>query len=92
MTKPGILQRIMQFFQHVIPALVKPMRTLWNEIIGFLFLVLAVWALPSGIRSAREFDGDSESIFKVIMTGVFIVTMRWFGISSLRRARKISRS
>ncbi len=31
-----------QFVKHVVPAVVKPARVLWNEVIGFLFLSLGV--------------------------------------------------
>jgi hypothetical protein len=68
------------------------MRVLWNEIIGFVFLALAVWGIPATVRSIREFDGDAESIFRVIMTCIFALLMAGFGVSSFMRARKISRS
>src|SRR5690349_12868686 len=37
-----ILHHGRQFLNHVVPAVVKPARTLWNEVIGFLFLCLAI--------------------------------------------------
>jgi hypothetical protein len=65
---------------------------MWNQIIGFLFLVLAAWAIPRGVRSVREFDGNLESFFRLLLTSVFIVTMAGFGIYSFWRARKAARS
>ena len=84
--------RIRQFLSHVIPQVLRPLRVLWNEIIGFVFLALAVWAIPSTIRSIREFNGDAESFFRVILAALFGVLMTWFGVTSFLRARRISRS
>jgi succinate dehydrogenase hydrophobic anchor subunit len=81
-----------QFLQHVLPAVIRPLRVMWNQIIGFLFLVLAAWAIPRGVRSVREFDGNIESFFRLLLTSVFIVTMAGFGIYSFWRARKAARS
>lgn len=80
-----------QLLDHVLPAVIRPLRVLWNQVIGFVFLVLALWALPSAIRSVREFDGDAESFFRVLLTGLFILMMAAFAISSFLRARRASR-
>ncbi|MCW5976571.1 MAG: hypothetical protein KIT09_00765 [Bryobacteraceae bacterium] len=84
--------KLRQFVQHVVPGVVRPMRVLWNEIIGFVFLALAVWAVPSTIRAAREFDGDADSFFRVVLAGLFAALMIGFGVTSFLRARRISRS
>lgn len=68
------------------------MRALWNEIIGFVFLALALWALPSGWRRIQELQDGSGSLAWVVINAVFVFIMLSFGISSFRRARKISRS
>jgi len=86
-----LLTRGRQLLEHLLPAVLRPLRVLWNQIIGFVFLVLALWALPSGIRSVREFDGDAESFFRVLLSGLFIVLMAGFAISSFRRAHRASR-
>jgi hypothetical protein len=65
-----MLRRIRQFLGHVIPRVIRPLRVLWNEIIGFVFLALAVWAIPSTVRSVREFKGDADSLFRVILAGL----------------------
>ncbi len=81
-----------QLFNHVVPAIIRPLRVLWNEIIGFVFLALAVWAVPSTIKAVREFNGDADSLFRIILAGLFSVIMIWFGVTSFWRARKIKRS
>jgi len=75
-----------QFVRHVAPAIVKPARTLWNEVIGFIFFCLAV---PFGIRAysfARTGDGRW-----IPLVGVCAFLMA-FAISSFLKARKIARS
>jgi hypothetical protein len=89
-----------QFVRHVVPAVMKPARVLWNEIIGFLFLCFTVifgfqagrhvwnWLYPDPSLPA---DGPADlgrfliAAFCTSLTGYFAVTSFW-------RARKISRS
>ena len=81
-----------RFFAHVVPGVMRPMRVLWNEVIGFLFIVLGVWALPSAIRSWREFARGEAGISKAVLPAIWIGVMLYFGITSFLRARRISRS
>ena len=81
-----------QFVQHVVPAVVKPVHTLWHEVIGFLFFVLAVAAVPTSYKAIKKFDGSLSSILTVGMCAAFICLMGGYAISSFLRARKISRS
>jgi len=85
-------QMIRSFLGHVIPGVIRPLHVLWNEIIGFLFLVLAVIPIPSIVRNVRDFEGDAGSLFRVILSFSFAAVMAYFGISSFLRARRISRS
>jgi len=75
------------FVKHVIPAVVKPARTLWNEVIGFLFLAFGAII---GLRTARGFF--HHEIFGAILGSIGTFLMLWYGISSFLKARKISRS
>ncbi len=83
---------INRFLQHVMPGVVRPLHVLWNEIIGFIFVVLALWAIPSAIRNMRQYEGSGESLFRVVLSFSFAGLMIYFGITSFLRARKISRS
>jgi hypothetical protein len=87
-----VISLIKQFFFHVAPALIKPMRVLWNEVIGFLFLVLGLWTTPATIKAIREFDGGPEALFRITLTGLFAMIMYGFSIGSFLRARRINRS
>ncbi|HKW97980.1 MAG TPA: hypothetical protein VJN43_09600 [Bryobacteraceae bacterium] len=96
MAKPSVVQQGIkhgvQFVRHVVPAVIRPIHSLWHQIIGFLFLVIAVWPVPAGIRTVRDLDNGKGSLMKLIVIVVFVTIMAGYGISSFRRARKISRS
>jgi len=81
-----------QFVKHVVPAVVKPARVLWNEVIGFVFLCIAVICGSRAIGIYRDFASGSGHLVNVIMATGFTVLMLYFGITSFLRARKISRS
>jgi len=83
---------IRSFLGHVLPGVIRPLHTLWNEMIGFLFVVLAIVAVPWGIRAWRGFDGSAEAFFRIVLILIWALVMGYFGINSFLRARKISRS
>jgi hypothetical protein len=88
----NILSQSRQLAQHVLPAVIKPARTLWHEVIGFLFIVLAILPLRWGYKTYQSSKGDLDSFVKLSMAAIFVVVMAGYGISSFLRARKISRS
>ena len=73
--------------RSVTPALLKPARTLWNEIIGFLFFALAVMFAGGAVRHWRR--DDQLGLFGL---GAMALIMGFYAVSSFLRARKISRS
>jgi len=83
---------IKSFLGHVLPKVILPMRVLWNEMIGFLFLVLAVPALWSAITNFRRIDQDADNLFRALVAMIFAAVMTFFGIHSFVRAKRISRS
>ncbi len=80
------------FVRHVIPAAVKPVHSLWHEVIGFIFLVFAIVAGFSGYRTFAHYKGDPGDLVRIIMCAIFFVIMGFYGLSSFLKARKISRS
>jgi hypothetical protein len=82
---------IRKFLSHVLPGVLVPLRVLWNQIIGFVFVVLAVWSAPSAYRHIRDYDGGPESLFKVLLTVCFAAVMGFFGFLSFFKARKIGK-
>jgi hypothetical protein len=83
------VSHVRRFLEHVLPAVIRPLRIVWNQVIGFIFLVLAASAIPRAVRSAREFDGQPESLFRLLLSGVFVAFMVGFGLYSFWRARKV---
>ena len=81
-----------QFLRYVLPAIIRPLRVFGNQIVGFIFLVLTIWAIPRGVKSVREFNGDPESFFHLLLTGLFILLMAGFGVYSFWRAHKVPKS
>ena len=90
--KRSLVSHGSEFLRHVVPQVIRPLRSLWHEVIGFLFLSLAFLGGVSGVRKARNFDGSPEILFQLIVTALFVLLMGGFGLSSFLRARKISRS
>jgi putative effector of murein hydrolase LrgA (UPF0299 family) len=80
-----------RFRTAFLPA-IKPLRILWNEVIGFLFIVIGLMFLPAVWRTFRQFEAGNESIWKVLMPLALAVLLLYFGISSFWKARKISKS
>ena len=74
------------FIQHVGPAVIKPARTLWNEVIGFIFLCLAV---PFGYKAITFARADHAGWIPLAAVSAFLMG---FSLHSFLRARKISRS
>jgi hypothetical protein len=80
------------FVTNVVPAVIKPLRVLWNEVIGFMFLVFGIIFAFSLFRRFRSFDGGPAQLFGLAAAGLFVLMMLGFGVFSFLRARKISRS
>jgi len=78
-----------KFVRHVVPGIVRPLHVLWNEVIGFIFFVLAVVILVGTIRRTLN---DPNGFWPLVLGVSFGLMLAGFGLSSFLRARKISRS
>lgn len=81
-----------QFLIHVAPKVIRPLRILWNQIIGSIFLLLTASAIPRTFRSIREFHGDPEGLFRLLLSLVFVTIMAAFSLYSFWRAHKVPKS
>jgi hypothetical protein len=86
-----------KFIKHMVPAIVKPMHSLWNEVIGFFFLVFASVFCFRAISYYKIYTQAPPAealshLLRVVLTGVVGLVMAAFGISSFLKARRISRS
>ena len=86
------MRLISNFLKHVVPGVIKPLMVLWNEIIGFIFIVLAVFVGMATYRRMQNFTGDTGGVLILIGSFAFAAVLAMYGISSFRKARKISRS
>jgi hypothetical protein len=76
-----------KFVKHVLPAAVKPVHTLWHEVLGFFFLAFAGIGVWKVYRNASTMGPGRLAILLI-----FIVVMAAYGVSSFRKARRIARS
>jgi glycerol uptake facilitator-like aquaporin len=83
-----MLDKAKMFAHHVVPAVIKPLRVLWNEMIGFVFLLFGVMV---AFRTWREHQ-SGQAMTMVMMGALFAAVMLYYGVSSFLRARKIHRS
>jgi uncharacterized membrane protein len=74
-----------KFIGHIVPGVIRPIHILWNQVIGFFFIVLAV------IFGFRVFRAKEPAGLKLVGAG-FVLLMAWYGITSFWKARKISKS
>ena len=81
-----------RFLGFVVPAVVKPAHSLWHQIVGFVFTMMAIAFVLSGFRAIRQFDGSAGAVLRLTMLAVGVCLLGGYGISSFLRARKISRS
>ena len=81
-----------KFLSHVLPGIMRPLRILWNEMIAFVFICFAVLAAPKVYSSWKDFDGEPERLFRLVLSTLFLVTMLSFAVFSFLRAKKISRT
>jgi hypothetical protein len=84
--------KVGRFLEHVMPGVMRPLRVLWHEVIGFIFIVLAVIFGSSAIRNYHLLRSEEISILRMVVSFFLPVLMAYFGITSFLRARRISRS
>jgi hypothetical protein len=77
-----------KFVGHVLPGVIRPIHILWNQVIGFFFIVLALLPIHAIIRDW----GRDDSAPRLALEIPFALLMAGFGLHSFLRARKISKS
>jgi hypothetical protein len=75
------------FLKHVVPAVIKPVHSLWHQVIGFLFMSFGI---IFGAKAFHYYRAGQDVQFFV--SAVCTLIMLFYGASSLLRSRKISRS
>lgn len=86
-----------KFIKHVVPHVVKPIHSLWNQVIGFFFLCFAGMFGIGAFRYYRIFLRDPPAEkwndeMRILGSVLVALIMAAFGVSAFLKARRISRS
>ncbi|MBI5281778.1 MAG: hypothetical protein HY858_08870 [Candidatus Solibacter usitatus] len=84
-----------KFIQSFLPAVIKPLHSLWNQMIGFLFLVIGLVAIrPTWIRYSHwtSDKGEFSDLAAFICGAIFVALGLGFGLHGFWKARRISRT
>lgn len=92
MAKRSLIYHGSELARHIVPKVIRPIHSLWHEVIGFLFISLGFLGAVSGIRLFRNYEDSPQTLFRLIVIGCFVAIMLGYGISSFLKARKITRS
>ncbi len=65
----------------------KILRRLWLEVIGAVFLGMAIFAVPSVLREWRAYQ-DGASVLQLLAVLFFLVMMASFGVYSFVKSRR----
>ena len=87
MAKKHAARQAGKFVKHILPAAVKPIHSLWHEVLGFIFLAVAAIATWNVARHMA-----SMNAVKLALIVPLIAITAGYGISSFLKARRISRS
>jgi DMSO/TMAO reductase YedYZ heme-binding membrane subunit len=77
-----------KFVHHVMPGVIRPIHILWNQVIGFVFIVLAL--LPA--HAIWRDWGKNDTGPRLALEVIFALLMAGYGVHSFLKARKISKS
>ncbi len=86
------MRLIKAFIASFMPGVIKPLHSLWNELLAFLFLTLAGAFGHQLYKACRAPNSEPVNIAVFLSSGFLTALMLGLGIYSYRRARKISRS
>ena len=86
-----------EFARHVVPAVIKPARALWNEFIAFLFCIFGLMFGVKVVNLARQYASAPPAeafgaLLRLAIAGFCTLLMLTFALGSYLRARRISRS
>lgn len=80
-----------KFAQSFLPGIVRPLHSLWNEVLGALFLCFAILLVRPVYKAYQDIAIDPAHFIKFLLSLFFCAIMFFFGIQAFWRARRISR-
>jgi type VI protein secretion system component VasK len=87
----ALLSLAKKFLAAVLPGVIRPLHALWNEILGFLFLVLAVMMVRPVWQSWKEIDQGPEHFLRFLLSAFMLAVMLGFAVHAFWKARRIQR-
>jgi hypothetical protein len=75
-----------KFAQHVVPEVVRPARVIWNQAVGGIFLLFAVFFFITAAGYYRQANN-----LALALAAFMGLVMAIFGTASFRKARRIAR-
>lgn len=81
-----------KLFHSFMPGIIKPLQTLWNEMMAFAFLAGAILFGSAAYREHLKVEQDKSSVWLVLLPAFACVVFVIFGLQSYLKARKISKS
>lgn len=81
-----------KFFAAVLPGIIRPLHSLWNEVLGFLFLLLAVLMVRPVWQGWKEMEQGPEHVLRFLLSAFMFAVMVGFCIHAFWKARRISRN
>ena len=79
-------------FRTILPRLISIAHQLWLEVIGFVFLVLAVLFVFGPFGFIQAYRQEPENMLRLVVSGAGALMWAWFGFDSFRRAKKTTRN
>ena len=83
---------IQKFFASVVPGVIRPLQVLWNQILGAIFLILAMLMARPTWKAWHEFDGQPVKLIRLALAIFFLLLMAGFGLHAFWRARRLDRA
>lgn len=88
---PALLNLAKKFLAAVLPGIIRPLHSLWNEVLGFLFFLLAVMMVRPVWMGWKELDQGPEHLLRFLLSAFMFSILLGFAIHAFWKARKISR-
>ena len=83
-----LLAAIWGAIRGALAAVLDALRRLGLEIAGFFFLVFALFGVAAGWREYQAYQATGAGLTRLAVTAAFVIAFVWFGVSSLRRAKR----
>lgn len=87
----ALLSLAKKFFAAVLPGVIRPLHSLWNEVLGFLFFLLAVMMVRSVWTGWKELSQGPEHLLRFVLSAFMFAILLGFSIHAFWKARRISR-